>query len=245
MRASRSRLHPDSTNPEVSSVAKKRTKRMAMDPVHKEVLRTLRVDLSEQLLVSDGVLPLLYQEGILTAAQVEDILAESTDRKRCLKLLDVLPRRGPKAFGVFLRALDDFAWLRERLLQELRDRTCTGTATAPLGAPTSLRGSSSTTEVACGLPDHVAQQVPSERQLSRLASVLGDEWESVAMDLGVSSAALFRCRADNTLCCRDAALAALLLWRRSQGKNATARRLQESLRAAGIHSAVLQDVMMA
>lgn len=100
-------------------------------------------------------------------------------------------------------------------------------------------------EVACGLPDHVAQQVPSERQLSLLASVLGDEWESVAMDLGVSSAALFRCRADNALCCRDAVLAALLLWRRSQGKNATARRLQESLRAAGIHSAVLRDVMMA
>lgn len=118
---------------------------MAMDPVHKEVLRTLRVDLSEQLLVSDGVLPLLYQEGIVTAAQVEDILAESTDRKRCLKLLDVLPRRGPNAFGVFLRALDDFAWLRERLLQELRDRTATGTATAtaPLGAPTSTTGRTS------------------------------------------------------------------------------------------------------
>ncbi|XP_077399780.1 death domain-containing protein CRADD [Vanacampus margaritifer] len=217
-----------------------------MDPVHKEVLRKMRLDLSEQLLVSDGVLPFLYQEDILTAAQVEDILAESTDRKRCLKMLDLLPKRGPKAFECFLRALDDFAWLRERLLQELDDRTGTGTRTAssPQEVPTSHRGRSSTTDDACGLPDDVAQQVPSERQLSRLASVLGGEWESVAMDLGVSSAALFRCRADNVQCCHGAALAALLLWRRSQGKNATTRRLQQSLQAAGVHSSVLLDVLM-
>ncbi|XP_061124942.1 death domain-containing protein CRADD [Syngnathus typhle] len=204
-----------------------------MDPVHKEVLQKLRVDLSEQLLVSDGVLlPFLYQEDILTAAQVEDILAESSERKRCLRLLDVLPKRGPKAFACFLRALDDFAWLRERLLQELDVRT------APHEAPTNRL---ETTE---GLPEEVARRVPSERHLSRLATALGGEWEAVAMDLGVSSAALFRCRADHALSCHDAALAALLLWRRSQGKNATARRLQQSLRAAGVHSSVLRDVMM-
>ncbi|KAM9771918.1 death domain-containing protein CRADD [Syngnathus typhle] len=204
-----------------------------MDPVHKEVLQKLRVDLSEQLLVSDGVLlPFLYQEDILTAAQVEDILAESSERKRCLKLLDVLPKRGPKAFACFLRALDDFAWLRERLLQELDVRT------APHEAPADRL---ETTE---GFPEEVARQVPSERHLSRLATALGGEWEAVAMDLGVSSAALFRCRADHALSCHDAALAALLLWRRSQGKNATARRLQQSLRAAGVHSSVLRDVMM-
>ncbi|XP_037099062.1 death domain-containing protein CRADD [Syngnathus acus] len=206
-----------------------------MDPVHKEVLQKLRVDLSEQLLVSDGVLlPFLYQEDILTAAQVEDILAESSERKRCLRLLDVLPKRGPKAFACFLRALDDFAWLRDRLLQELDVRT----GTAPHEAPTNRL---ETTE---GFPEEVARRVPSERHLSGLATALGGEWEAVAMDLGVSSAALFRCRADHALSCHDAALAALLLWRRSQGKNATARRLQQSLRAAGVHSSVLRDIMM-
>ncbi|XP_049616480.1 death domain-containing protein CRADD [Syngnathus scovelli] len=206
-----------------------------MEPVHKKVLQKLRVDLSEQLLVSDSVLPLLYQEDILTAAQMDDILAESSERKRCLMLLDLLPKRGPEAFACFLRALDDFAWLRDRLLQELDVRT--GTGSAPHEAPTNRL---ETTE---GFPEEVARQVPSERHLSRLATVLGGEWEAVAMDLGVSSAALFRCRADHALSCHDAALAALLLWRRSQGKNATARRLQQSLRAAGVHSSVLRDVM--
>ncbi|XP_061617769.1 death domain-containing protein CRADD [Phyllopteryx taeniolatus] len=215
-----------------------------MDPVHKEVLRKLRVYLCEELLVSDAVLAFLYQEDTLTAAQLDDILAESTERKRCRKLLDLLPNRGPEAFRCFLAALDDFGWVRQRLLHEELDvRSGTETANGPRASPTSHRGTPSATAVR-GLPAGVRHRVPSDRQLSRVASALGAEWESVATDLGVSSAALFRCRADHALCCRDAALAALLLWRRSQGKNATARRLQRSLRAAGVHSSVLQDVMM-
>ncbi|XP_057710773.1 death domain-containing protein CRADD [Corythoichthys intestinalis] len=198
-----------------------------MEPVHRRVLQKLRLYLCEELLVSEGVLSFLYQEEVVTAAQANDVLAESSERKRCLKLLDLLPQRGPGAFAAFLGALDDFAWVRQRLLRE--EQTLRNVRSPSPESPTSADADSGV-------------EIPSDRQLSRLASALGAEWESVATDLGVSPAALFRCRADHALCCRDAALAALLLWRRSQGKKATARRLRQSLRAAGVHPSVLDDV---
>ncbi|XP_077450243.1 death domain-containing protein CRADD [Stigmatopora argus] len=203
-----------------------------MEALHREVLQKLRLYLCKELLVSESLLAFLYQEDVLTAPQVDDILAERTEWKRCQKLLELLPRRGPDAFAAFLGALDDFPWVRERLLQEeLNARAQSGPSGVPVGPPESPM-------IADG-----DLGVPSDRQLSHLASALGADWESVALELGVSSAALFRCRADHALCSRDAALAALLLWRRSRGKEATAARLRRSLRAAGVHPSVLDDIM--
>lgn len=76
-----------------------------MDPVHRAVLRKHRLELSGQLLVSETIVPFLYQEEILTDAQVEDIESRSTERQ---------------AFQSFLRSLQDFSWVRDRLLQELQ-----------------------------------------------------------------------------------------------------------------------------
>ncbi|XP_042370263.1 death domain-containing protein CRADD-like [Plectropomus leopardus] len=90
-----------------------------MDPAHRALLRTHRLELSGQLLVSDTIVPVLYQEDILTDRQVEDIESQPTDRQKTLKLLDILPNRGPRAFGCFLRSLEDFSWVRDKLLQEL------------------------------------------------------------------------------------------------------------------------------
>lgn len=91
-----------------------------MDPAHIALLRTHRLELSGQLLVSDTIVPLLYQENILTLSQVEDIESQRTNRQKTLKLLDLLPSRGPRAFDTFLRSLDDFSWVRDRLQQELQ-----------------------------------------------------------------------------------------------------------------------------
>nr|XP_057923479.1 death domain-containing protein CRADD [Doryrhamphus excisus] len=211
-----------------------------MDPHHKDLLRKHRLVLCEELLVSDTIIPFLYQEDILTGAQIEEVQSQSTDRKRSLKLLDILPNRGPRAFHCFLQALDfEFSWLRDRLLQDLRVRTESGAGrtsqdeTSPPDGPEDVRR----------LPPSLGEKVPSDRELSRLASLLGGEWEAVLMDLGVSAAALFRCRADHALSCRDAALAALLLWRRAQGKGATLSRLEQSLQVAGVHPSVLRDVL--
>lgn len=91
-----------------------------MDPVHKAVLRKHRLELSGQLLVSDTIVPFLYQEDILTDAQVEDIESRSSERQKTLRLLDLLPSRGPRAFHAFLQSLQNFGWVRDRLLEELR-----------------------------------------------------------------------------------------------------------------------------
>lgn len=91
-----------------------------MEPAHKAVLRKLRLYLSGQLLVSDTIVPFLYQEDVLTDAQVEDVDSQPTDTQKTLKLLDILPSRGPRAFDSFLRSLEDFSWVRDRLQQELQ-----------------------------------------------------------------------------------------------------------------------------
>lgn len=197
-----------------------------MDPVHKALLRTHRLQLSGQLLVSDTIVPFLYQENILTEAQVEDIESQLTNRQKSLRLLDILPSRGPRAFDSFLRSLEEFSWVRDKLLLELQ--------TTP--------GSGSTD--VWQLPDSVLQKVPSDRELSRLASRLGAEWESVLMDLGLSTEALYRCRSDHPFSTHGAVLAGLVQWRRCEGKKATVQRLVQSLKAADVHPSVLEEVLM-
>uniref|UniRef100_A0A3Q0RPE5 CASP2 and RIPK1 domain containing adaptor with death domain n=1 Tax=Amphilophus citrinellus TaxID=61819 RepID=A0A3Q0RPE5_AMPCI len=203
-----------------------------MDPVHKAVLRKHRLELSGQLLVSDTIVPFLYQEDILTDAQVEDIESRSSERQKTLRLLDLLPSCGPRAFHAFLRSLQDFSWVRDRLLEELK--------TLPEPEPT---GPGWKTNVS-RFPDSVLRRAPSDRELSRLASRLGAEWESVLLDLGLSAEALFRCRSDHSLSTQAAALAGLVQWRRAEGKRATVERLLQSLQTAGVHPAVLEDIFI-
>ncbi|CAJ1054428.1 death domain-containing protein CRADD [Xyrichtys novacula] len=199
-----------------------------MDPEHRALLRTHRLYLSGELLVSDTIVPFLYQEEILTEAQVEDIRCQPTDRQQTLKLLDLLPSRGPAAFDAFLRSLEDFSWVRDRLLLELQK-------------PSGLGPGPSTTDK-CGLPDSVLQKVPTDRDLSRLASRLGSEWEAVLMDLGLSAEDLFRCRSDHALSTHGTVLSGLVLWRQREGRRATVQRLLQSLRLADVHLSVLEEV---
>ncbi|KAM4570300.1 death domain-containing protein CRADD [Odontesthes bonariensis] len=220
-----------------------------MEPAHRALLRKLRLELSEQLLVSDTIVPFLYQEDILTEAQAEDIESQPSNKKKCLKLLDVLPSRGPRAFHAFLRSLGDFSWVRDRLLLELQAGPGPGPGPGPAPGP-----GPGSTDVAteplrpsadvCRLPDSVLQKVPSDRELSRLASRLGSEWEAVLMDLGLSVEALFRCRSDHSLSTQAAALAGLIQWRRSEGRRATVERLLQSLQAAAACPSVLEDALM-
>ncbi|XP_031697348.1 death domain-containing protein CRADD [Anarrhichthys ocellatus] len=108
-----------------------------MDPEHRALLRTHRLYLSGQLLVTDTIVPFLFQEHVLTEAHVEDIEAQPSDTLRCRRLLDLLPVRGPRAFGCFLRSLEDFGWVRDKLLLELQARPGTGPSAA--GENTSRR----------------------------------------------------------------------------------------------------------
>lgn len=91
-----------------------------MEPQHRALLREHRLKLSEEVLVTESIVQFLYQEEILSQDQVEEIESQPSNRQKCLKLLDILPSRGPRAFGCFLQALDDFSWVRDGLLLELQ-----------------------------------------------------------------------------------------------------------------------------
>uniref|UniRef100_M4A4F4 CASP2 and RIPK1 domain containing adaptor with death domain n=2 Tax=Xiphophorus TaxID=8082 RepID=M4A4F4_XIPMA len=210
-----------------------------MEPEHRAVLRRFRVQLCDQLLVSDTIVPFLYQEGVLTEAQVEQVEGQLTNRQKNLKLLDLLPNRGPRAFGAFLEALRDFSWIRDRLLLELQNSAGTGPSGGRDAAvPARYHGDASR------IPDSVLQRVPSDRELSRLAQRLGAEWEAVLLDLGVSSEAVYRCRSDHSLNTGAAVLDGLVLWRRAGGRRATLGRLLRSLEAADLHPSVLEEAVL-
>ncbi|KAJ3612043.1 hypothetical protein NHX12_020320 [Muraenolepis orangiensis] len=194
-----------------------------MEPAHRAVLRAQRLSLSREVVVSDSVVQFLYQEGLLTSWQLEDIEAQTTDQRKALRLLDLLPTRGPRAFPLFLEALEkDYPWVREGLL---------GQAAAGPSSGDDWR-----------VPEAVLGRVPSDCELSQLASLLGPEWESLLLHLGLSAGALFRCRADHPHSTHGQALDGLVRWRQSGGKAATVRRLLDSLQAAEIHPSVLGEV---
>ncbi|XP_037701739.1 death domain-containing protein CRADD isoform X3 [Choloepus didactylus] len=86
-----------------------------MEARDKQVLRSLRLELSAEVLVEGLVLQYLYQEGILTENHVQEIKAQATGLRRTMLLLDILPSRGPKAFDTFLDSLQEFPWVREKL----------------------------------------------------------------------------------------------------------------------------------
>ncbi|KAJ8373566.1 hypothetical protein SKAU_G00041460 [Synaphobranchus kaupii] len=199
-----------------------------MDPRHKELLRKHRLDLSNEILIDDTVVHYLYQENILTESQVEEIQAQATNKKRTLKLLDILPTRGPHAFGAFLKSLEvEFLWVAERLQQDLA----------------LLDGASQEqdlTEV-CRISEETLRKVPSDQELNRLSRLLGPDWESVLLDLGVSAGQLFRCRANHPHSLQSQVLASLILWRQSTGRRATVHRLLQSLRVAQFHPSTLEE----
>ncbi|KAG7267425.1 hypothetical protein CRUP_021330 [Coryphaenoides rupestris] len=196
-----------------------------MEAAHRELLRRHRLLLSEQLLVrsssSSSVLLLLYQEGVLTLAQLQEVQAQDSDQQGALRLLDLLPTRGPRAFPLFLEALGpDYPWIREALMGALEALE-----------PDERR-----------VPEAVLGRVPSDRELSRLASLLGPEWESLLLHLGLSTGALFRCRADHPHSAQGQALAGMVGWRQAGGRAATVGRLLDALRAVDVDPSVLGDV---
>ncbi|XP_072310074.1 death domain-containing protein CRADD [Eucyclogobius newberryi] len=195
-----------------------------MDKRHIELLRKHRLWLSEQLL-SETIVQFLYQEGILTQAHVEVVESQACNKHRVLKLLDILSTRGPRALHVFLQSLDEFSWVRDTLQRDLQ------TLHEP-GAPDDV----------C-LSDHILHRVPTDRELSRIAALLGGQWKAVLLDLELTTEDLYRCRDDHQRDVHGAALEGLVQWRRAQGKRATVQRLIKSLEAADIHPSVLIDAL--
>ncbi|XP_019400784.1 PREDICTED: death domain-containing protein CRADD isoform X2 [Crocodylus porosus] len=86
-----------------------------MDARDKQLLRSLRLELSTEVLMEGLVIQYLYQEGILTENHVQEIRSQTTSQRQTMMFLDILPTRGPKAFDVFLDSLQEFPWVRDKL----------------------------------------------------------------------------------------------------------------------------------
>ncbi|XP_072287661.1 death domain-containing protein CRADD-like [Pyxicephalus adspersus] len=171
-----------------------------MDSKHREILRSLRFELCSHA-VADGLVPqYLYQEGILTHDQLEDICGQATSQRRAMRLLDILPTRGPKAFPVFLDSLSEFPWVQENLKESCK------------AGPASLESKS------MELPANVLQKRPNDQQLNLLAGKLGMEWERVLGHLGLDHGDLYRCKIQHPNNLHSQVMEGLMKWKQHMGR---------------------------
>uniref|UniRef100_A0A3Q0RW03 Caspase-2 n=1 Tax=Amphilophus citrinellus TaxID=61819 RepID=A0A3Q0RW03_AMPCI len=71
----------------------------------RQALRRQSAVLCKQLVVDELLIQSLQADDILTESMAESIMAEQTSQKRSWRLLLLLPKRGPRAFGSFCSAL--------------------------------------------------------------------------------------------------------------------------------------------
>lgn len=193
-----------------------------MDPKHQDILRSLRLELCSQGL-ADGLVPqYLFQEGIITSEQLEDIISQATSQRRAMKLLDFLPTRGPMAFNVFLESLSEFPWIRDKL-----DKMC----------------KEKLVEKTLDLPNNIKYVCPSDKQLTLLADQLGAEWEKVLGYLGLDHVEVYKCKMQHPYCVHSQAMEGLVKWKQHMGRKATMHRLWEALQAAEVHPSALETML--
>jgi len=78
------------------------------DQSHTSVIREHYVFLLEELGVKfSGLVDHLYSKEVLSAVEMEDIMAEMTSFRANEKLLSALSRKSPQQFQLFLDALDN------------------------------------------------------------------------------------------------------------------------------------------
>ncbi|KAM9324161.1 death domain-containing protein CRADD-like [Gastrophryne carolinensis] len=196
-----------------------------MDPQHQDLLRRLRLELCSQGL-ADGLVPqYLFQEGIITRDQLEEICSQVTSQRRAMRLLDILPTRGPKAFNIFLDSLTEFPWVRENLEQN------------------SQKSQNVTPGKSVELTSNILQNCPNDKQLNLLAGKLGTEWEQVLGHLGLDHVELYKCKIQHPNNLHSQVMEGLIKWKQHMGRKATIYCLWQALEAAEIDPSIIQPIL--
>jgi Caspase recruitment domain len=92
----------------------------AMDARHRQKLIDLRLKLVEDIVALE-LTDYLLNARILTDEDVEIIKSKTTTKDKARTLIDILPTRGPKAFGAFVSALKTHETNYEHLVTLLQE----------------------------------------------------------------------------------------------------------------------------
>ncbi|KAL3316922.1 hypothetical protein Ciccas_004431 [Cichlidogyrus casuarinus] len=88
---------------------------------HRDILITLHIEFVNDLEDIDGVIDHLFAQKIISADQKETLSSDRLQRNaKARKLMDLIPRRGPRAFEVFKNALE--ATCNDSLIEMIKER---------------------------------------------------------------------------------------------------------------------------
>ncbi|XP_078596458.1 death domain-containing protein CRADD-like [Branchiostoma floridae x Branchiostoma japonicum] len=200
-----------------------------MEQRHRDILRRNRVKLVKNVKVQH-INNFLIQEDVLTDTMVEEIMAEKTSHGRVEQLLDTLVTRGPKAFMMFCKSLEElYGWLSKDLLEQDQRR---------VGATTAVQCQEAVLEdkfARMNLQDSArGKETLTEKELNKLADKLGSEWEELAIELDFKKSELYKFKEDNKNNVHAQIFDMLCKWKERQGRKATVGNLIHSMHEVSI-----------